>query len=357
MDEVAGGLAAYFGLKLGGAIAKLVPSIITGTIAKSGASAGASAASASAGGASGGLVGSLLSALIPSGAVAAAGAWLGEQFSHHIIAPTLERFGSSDAELYKNWTFFGEGGLFQASLDNAKFHVDDFVTYLKDFGDTHGLVMGNITSGNALFGGSFDLLTALIKGDSDEIDTSVNGIKDAFQLMSDTWATEHPLISAGFDSIYETVKNSQIGSAWSAMMGGILTVTDTILGDIEKRFGTAFNFLTGGIKDLIKGADDLNNTLGKGVNTQPKMNIAMRASGGFVDKGDLFLAGEAGPEIVTSFGGDSAVMNMDQIISAISASVTSASGGDITIPVILDGGMLDKVIVTAQQRQSLRSGR
>ena len=140
-------------------------------------------------------------------------------------------------------------------------------------------------------------------------------------------------------------------------MGGLYLKADSVLGDIEKRFGTAFDFLTGGIKDLLKGTNDLSDTLGKGINTQPRMNVAMRASGGFVDKGDLFLAGEAGPEIVTSFGGDSAVMNMDQIISAISASVTSASGGDITIPVILDGGMLDKVIVTAQQRQSLRSGR
>ena len=50
-------------------------------------------------------------------------------------------------------------------------------------------------------------------------------------------------------------------------------------------------------------------------------------------------------------------MNMDQIISTIAQSVALANGGDITIPVILDGGMLDKVIVTAQQRQNLRSGR
>ena len=84
----------------------------------------------------------------------------------------------------------------------------------------------------------------------------------------------------------------------------------------------------------------------------------MRASGGTVDRGDLFIAGEAGPELVTSFGGESTVMNMDQIISTIAQSIALASGGgDITIPINLDGGILDTVIVTAQQRKSLRSGR
>ena len=51
-------------------------------------------------------------------------------------------------------------------------------------------------------------------------------------------------------------------------------------------------------------------------------------------------------------------MNMDQIIATMAQSVALASGGgDITIPISLDGGILDTVIVTAQQRQSLRSGR
>lgn len=350
MDEIAGGLAAYLGIKLGGAVSKIIPSVIAGSIARGGATAGAS-------GAGGGLVGSLMSALVPSGAVAAAGAMLGQQFSHYIIGPVLERFGSSDAELYKNWTFFGEGGLFQASLDNAKFHIDDFITNLNNFGATHGLVMENITSGNALFGGSFDLLKALISGDSEEINTSVTSIKDGFSLMRETWETEHPLISAGFDSIYDTIKNSKIESAWASIMGGLYLKADSALGDIEKRFGAAFDFLTGGIKDLLKGTNDLSDTLGKGINTQPRMNVAMRASGGLVDKGDLFLAGEAGPEIVTSYGGESAVMNMEQIISAISQSVAMASGGDITVQAVFDGDVIDKRIITAQQRQSLRSGR
>lgn len=351
MDEIATGLATFFGLKLGGAISRVVPSIIAGTIARGGATAGAGAGAA----AGGGILGSILSTLGIGAGVATAGAVLGQQISHNIIGPILEGFGSADADLYKNWTFFGEGGLFQASLDNARFKAEGFETYLFNFGSTHRRVVDDITSGNTLISDGFSLLASLIQGDTEGINLSVDSIREKFSLWGDAWATEHPLISAGFDSIYDTIKNSKIGSAWDDIMSGLQTETNTVLKSIEDRFGAAFNFLTGGIKGILNGANDLNN-LGKGINTNPG-KITARASGGFVDKGDLFLAGEAGPEIVTSYGGDTAVMNMEQIISSISASVAAASGGDITIPVVLDGGILDRVIVTAQQRQNVRSGR
>lgn len=351
MDEIATGLATFFGLKLGGAISRVVPSIIAGTIARGGATAGTGAGAA----AGGGLLGSILGTLGIGAGGATAGAVLGQQISHNIIGPILEGFGSADADLYKNWTFFGENGLFQASMDFAKFKAEDFENYLHDFGATHRAVFDDLKDGTSVFSDAFGLLHGVVTGDTEEMNTSVNGLKETFTLWTDAWSTEHPLISDGFDSIYDTIKNSKIGSAWDDIMSGLHTETNTVLKSIEDRFGAAFNFLTGGIKDLLNGANDLNN-LGKGINTNPG-KITARASGGFVDKGDLFLAGEAGPEIVTSYGGDTAVMNMEQIISSISASVAAASGGDITIPVVLDGGILDRVIVTAQQRQNVRSGR
>lgn len=359
MDEVATGIATFFGLKLAGALAKVLPSIITAKTITSALGSGAAAGGASAGG--GGLLGSLLGSLGIGAGIAATGAWLGQQFSHHILGPVLERFGSADAELYKTWTFFGEGGLFQASIDNAKFKIENFSnavdTWRTNFTTAHDGVVVDITSGNALLGGTFDLLKATVTGDSEGIQTSIQGIQDKFQLLSDAWATEHPLISAGFESIHDTIVNLDIDKAWSSMMGGVLTETSSILSQIEDRFGTAFNFITGGIKDLISGANNLNDTLGKGVRTSDPGKITMRASGGTVDRGDLFLAGEAGPELVTSYGGQSAVMNMEQIIAAISQSVAAASGGNITVQAVFDGDVIDERIITAQQRQSLRSGR
>ena len=64
----------------------------------------------------------------------------------------------------------------------------------------------------------------------------------------------------------------------------------------------------------------------------------------------LLGGGEAGPEAVV---GVSSLMDMIQ--KAVSNTQTSDTG-DITIPVYIGGNLIDELIVTAQQRQALRSG-
>ena len=50
-----------------------------------------------------------------------------------------------------------------------------------------------------------------------------------------------------------------------------------------------------------------------------------KASGGFVNSGELFIAREAGPEMVGTIGGNTAVANNDQIVSGIASGVASAN--------------------------------
>ena len=64
----------------------------------------------------------------------------------------------------------------------------------------------------------------------------------------------------------------------------------------------------------------------------------------------LLGGGEAGPEAVV---GVSSLMDMIQ--KAVS-STQMGDSGDITIPVYIGGNLIDELIVTAQQRQALRSG-
>lgn len=78
-----------------------------------------------------------------------------------------------------------------------------------------------------------------------------------------------------------------------------------------------------------------------------------RASGGFVDEGELFIAREAGPELVGTMGGHTAVANNDQIIEGIRVGVYDAvsaamNGGnrDVQVKVYLDS----REIKAGQQR-------
>ena len=69
------------------------------------------------------------------------------------------------------------------------------------------------------------------------------------------------------------------------------------------------------------------------------------ADGGFVGSGQMFIAREAGPEMVGSIGGRTAVANNDQIVQAVSLGVYNAvvdamgktSGGSQPITVQIDG--------------------
>ena len=55
------------------------------------------------------------------------------------------------------------------------------------------------------------------------------------------------------------------------------------------------------------------------------LGIVFKAEGGFVGTGDLFIANEAGPELIGSINGRTAVANQDQIIDGIQWGVSEAN--------------------------------
>ena len=322
MDEIAVGIASYFALKIGGAIAKAVPSILTAK-AIFGGSAGASASAGAAG--AGTAIGTSIGTSIIAGIAAALGGGIvGKLIDNYIIGPILEKLGSDSADWYKNFHWFGEGGFFRELFD-----------------------FNSLNEAIEVYKGAFGLMY-------EDAKTNFENMKLA---ISSIWTSiKDEVIGGALGGIITKIRSIDIAGAWNTVLNKLKSSTNSILDSIQDKFKVTFSALLGGIAQL----GDEAGKLGKAAATGPRRaepRINMRASGGTVDKGDLFRAGEAGPEIVTSFGGESTVMNMDQIISTIAQSVALANGGDITIPVILDGGMLDKVIVTAQQRQNLRSGR
>lgn len=68
--------------------------------------------------------------------------------------------------------------------------------------------------------------------------------------------------------------------------------------------------------------------------------ITAYAGGGGPNTGELFMAREAGPEMVGTIGGHTAVMNNDQIVASVSAgvyqAVLSAMGGQSDRPIVLN---------------------
>lgn len=86
------------------------------------------------------------------------------------------------------------------------------------------------------------------------------------------------------------------------------------------------------------------------------------AQGGFVDTGQMFVAREAGAELVGNIGGRTAVMNNDQIVTAVSQGVASAVasvlGGGTNVNVTLEGDAkgLFRVVQQESRAYTARTG-
>jgi hypothetical protein len=96
-------------------------------------------------------------------------------------------------------------------------------------------------------------------------------------------------------------------------------------------------------------------------------HIPQLASGGVVDEGQMFIAREAGPELVGSIGRKTAVANNDQIISGIESGVYRAMvaanangniGGTQTIRIIneIDGDVVGEKVIKYHNGKVMQTG-
>ena len=94
-------------------------------------------------------------------------------------------------------------------------------------------------------------------------------------------------------------------------------------------------------------------------------NIAKYAYGGLPMTGQMFIARERGPELVGTLGGNTAVMNNDQIVASVSAGVYQAvasamrqyGGSNVNVTLQGDAGDLFRAVQTESNRYYGRTGR
>lgn len=96
------------------------------------------------------------------------------------------------------------------------------------------------------------------------------------------------------------------------------------------------------INCLISWVNDAVKWLGISIPYMVEVTIPKLADGGFVDEGQLFIAREAGAEMVGAIGRKTAVANNDQIVEGITAGVTVANDGVIAAIYALLNAVEDK---------------
>ena len=94
-----------------------------------------------------------------------------------------------------------------------------------------------------------------------------------------------------------------------------------------------------------------------------KVTLPRLADGGMVSTGQMFIAREAGPEMVGSIGNRTAVANNDQIVESVSRGVYQAvvaamgsSRGDQVVEAKVNDKVLFEVVVSRARQETVRTG-
>ncbi len=157
-----------------------------------------------------------------------------------------------------------------------------------------------------------------------------SGIKSVWNKVSEWFNTNviQPVVNA-----WRTAINSISGffsSLWTGIKQGIVSVMNAVIGGIESainRIVRGINSLIGGFNKVVEWAADVVGTNWGGLSSIREVSlqrISMYEFGGFPTVGEMFIANEAGPELVGRMGSRTAVANTDQIVAGIENGVYNA---------------------------------
>lgn len=226
---------------------------------------------------------------------------------------------------------------------------------IRDFADKVGAVASDasvlnekLTTANGELETAVTLLTDYITfmttmkqltGDAGTIELSTGiftNLKDAGSKMvtgfSVGMVAETPKLTAAFNDILaaqNTFANRFLNgwtSLWSSVSISFAGYWNNVLGNMA----IGLNSIVYATNTIISAVNALMRTIGYtgGISAIPTVSIPRYADGGFVDQGQLFIAREAGAEMVGSIGRRTAVANNDQIVEGI-ATATREGNEDL----------------------------
>ena len=150
-------------------------------------------------------------------------------------------------------------------------------------------------------------------------------VRLAFELK---WTEIEKLLSDTMTRINKNflIQVQLMRTNWNANMDGMKNYFISTFDAIEADANSAINAIIARVNDAISAINRLKAAMASIGGGGVSVGIGVRgfASGGFPEMGELFVANEAGPELVGSIGGRTAVANNDQIVEGIASGVAAA---------------------------------
>ena len=165
--------------------------------------------------------------------------------------------------------------------------------------------------------------------------------------------------------------NKGIEGSASGASSSLKTTIDGVLKtglstSTAQSYGTTFgNSLGNGISTALKKTKlpTLKGSVMTGANGTASIQFSAYAAGGFPTDGEMFIAREAGPEMVGTIGSRTAVANNDQIVESVSkgvyqavASAMGQSGGTQVVEAKVNDKVLFEVLVDRNRQETMRTG-
>ena len=174
-----------------------------------------------------------------------------------------------------------------------------------------------------------------------------------------------PVVDA-FKKAFEFVRDVAIGVFKGIGTSVVDVISGAFKGVINGIFWSIEDKINRFIRMLNSAIGLINKIPGVSITKVSEISIPRLASGGMVDAGQMFIAREAGPELVGSIGNKTAVANNDQIISGIEAGVYRAmmaanatkQGGSQTIRIIneIDGDVVGEKVIQYHNGRVMQTG-
>lgn len=163
----------------------------------------------------------------------------------------------------------------------------------------------------------------LWKGFVEKAKAAWEGVKSVFSkvaeffgnIFRDAWAKVVKVFSIAGE-IFVDIKNAVV-EAFKKVVNGIIT-------GLNKVISIPFNGINSALQ-WLKNIDILGLQPFSGLKTINVPQIPLLAEGGIVNAGQLFIAREAGAELVGNIGRQTAVMNNDQIVESVAQGVADAN--------------------------------
>ena len=194
----------------------------------------------------------------------------------------------------------------------------------KEAQDWNKIINNNVTNPKPII--TPELQRSAVEGIKTTVNTILGIFKPTVQPQEDKSSTNNTknsianTFSAGFyTSVFARENYKSTQNTYDSIVDTVGSVTAKVSATLSNA-----SSLKKAVENAIKSAEATVKSVIDGVTTVIG-SIKLTASGGILDAGQLFIAREAGPEMVGTIGNSTAVANNDQIVAGIANGVAAAN--------------------------------